>query len=216
MAERPGSIRRKSTAPVQLTAGPMKYDWIMPSLDSTKVFSIAVQVRAHLVQYDSKTKLFIPYLSGLSATDLAFSPDGKWIAYVSVPEGTLWRSRADGTDRLQLTTPPIMAVLPVWTPDGSQLVFNSYTEGQGWKALAISAQGGAAQEFFPAGHGGVDFNWSTDGEQIVFSSGPEYSPMNIRVFDPATKQIKAFPDCLAPAFRRTASIWRHCHATPTS
>ena len=42
---------------------------------------------------------FLPYLGGISACYVDFSRDGQWIAYVSYPEGTLWRSRIDGSDK---------------------------------------------------------------------------------------------------------------------
>lgn len=190
---RTGSLRRTSSTPVQLTVGPLRFDWIMPSADSKKIFTIAIQPRAQVVRYDSAAKLFVPYLSGLSATDLAFSRDGQWLAYVSIPDGSLWRSRVDGTERLQLTYPPRTAVLPVWSPDGSQIAFESFLEGQGWKALLVSSQGGTAQDLFPSGVGGVDFNWTPDGRQMISSSGPDYKPLQIWLRDLTTQQVSKFP-----------------------
>ena len=35
---------------------------------------------------------------GLSAEMVDPSPDGRWISYVRFPEGTLWKSRADGAN----------------------------------------------------------------------------------------------------------------------
>ncbi len=49
---------------------------------------------------------------------MAFSRDGKWVAYTAVPDYTLWRSRVDGSERLQLTYPPAAATLPVGHPTG--------------------------------------------------------------------------------------------------
>jgi hypothetical protein len=49
------------------------------------------------------TGLFVAFLGGLSATCVEFSRDGRWITYVRHPDRTLWRSRPDGSDRLQLT-----------------------------------------------------------------------------------------------------------------
>ena len=50
-------------------------------------------------------------LRGISAEFVSFSRDGQWVAYVSYPEGTLWRSKLDGSSRLQLTYPPMYPVL---------------------------------------------------------------------------------------------------------
>ncbi|HUN63512.1 MAG TPA: protein kinase [Candidatus Sulfotelmatobacter sp.] len=190
---RTGSLRRTSSAPVQLTTGPLSYFWIAPSTDGKKLFTQATQPRVQLVRYDAKSRLFVPFLSGISATDLAFSRDGQWVAYVTVPEGTLWRSRVDGRDRLQLSYPPTRAVLPVWSPDGTRLAYESFQLGQGWEALSVSAQGGLSQELLPNDGAGVDFNWSVDGSSLIFSTGPNYPPNNIRVMDLKTHEVAILP-----------------------
>jgi eukaryotic-like serine/threonine-protein kinase len=193
MRERTGIFRKPSSTPAQLTAGPLLFYSAIPSNDGKKLFVNATQLRAQLVRYDPASRQFLPYLSGISATDLAFSADGQWVAYVTVPDGCLWRSRIDGTERRQLTYPPSQAVLPVWSPDGSRIAYNSFTVGGPWTASSISSQGGAAEPLFPKGGGGVDFNWSADGNQIIFSSGPDYVPLNIRTIDLPSRQVATFP-----------------------
>ena len=70
----------------------------------------------------------MPFLGGISAEFLDFSKDGQWVAYVSYPEGTLWRSKADGSERLQLTFGPDSAIMPRWSPDGKAIIFGEATE----------------------------------------------------------------------------------------
>jgi Tol biopolymer transport system component len=169
------------------------YYAVLPSNDGKKLYVQAAQPRAQLVRYDPPSRQFLPFLSGISASDLAFSPDGQWVAYVTVPEGNLWRSRIDGTDRLQLTYPPALAVLPVWSPDGSRIAFNSFSVGGPWVASLVSSQGGPSEPIFPNGGAGVDFNWSPDGSQIIFSFGPDYQDLHIRVFDPRSQKFSTLP-----------------------
>src|SRR5580704_10220413 len=114
--------------------------------DGKRLFAEGFQARGELVRYDLSSHQFVPFLSGSSVGDLAFSTDGKWIAYVSYPERTLWRSRADGSDRRQLTFPPIVAAMPRWSPDASQLAFLDMEAGIRWKILLLSAEGGVPQE----------------------------------------------------------------------
>jgi Tol biopolymer transport system component len=114
-------------------------------------------------------------------------------AYVSIPEGSLWRSRIDGTERQQLTYPPIQAVLPVWSPDGSRIAYNSFTVGGPWAAKVVASGGGASEDLFPKGEGGVDFNWSPDGTQVIFSTGPDYQTLRIQVFDLRSRQFSTLP-----------------------
>ena len=61
-----------------------------------------------------------PYLSGISAMGLDFSRDGEWVAYNDGTDGTMWRSKVDGTQKLQLVSPPMLAYLPRWSPDGKR------------------------------------------------------------------------------------------------
>ena len=65
-----------------------------------------------MVRYDVKLHAFVPYLGGISAVFLDFSKDGQWVAYVAYPQGTLWRSRIDGSEALQLTFPPVSVIYP--------------------------------------------------------------------------------------------------------
>jgi Tol biopolymer transport system component len=166
---------------------------VVPANNGKKLFVQASQPRGRLIRRDLQSGQFVPYLDGISATDLAFSPDGRWVAYVTIPEGNLWRSRVDGSERLQLTYPPVRALLPVWSPDGKRILYNSLSAGASWNAQSISSEGGMPEDLFPEGRQGVDFNWSPDGRQIIFSSGPAFPPFNIQVLDLASHQISTFP-----------------------
>jgi hypothetical protein len=59
--------------------------------------------------------VFLPFLGGITADFVEFSRDGQWVLYVAFPDGTLWRSRVDGTKRLQLTFPPMVVMVPHWS-----------------------------------------------------------------------------------------------------
>ena len=55
----------------------------------------------------------------------AFSPDGRWIAFVTWDEsgGGVWKARVDGQgEPVRLTTAPALWIDPAWTPDGSSIV----------------------------------------------------------------------------------------------
>jgi WD40 repeat protein len=99
--------RKDPREPAQLTTGPLQFSFPLPSKDGRKLFVIGTQPRAELVRYDAKADDFVPYLGGISAGDVDFSRDGQWVTYVSYPEDTLWRSKLDGSARLQLTYPPM-------------------------------------------------------------------------------------------------------------
>ena len=123
LRESPGFFHRRPSAPFQLTTGPMSLDSPVPGLDGKRLFAHGLLSRGELVRYESRSRQFAPFLSGISAGELDFSRDGKWVAYVSYPERTLWRSRIDGSEGLQLTYAPVVAFLPRWSPDGTQIAY---------------------------------------------------------------------------------------------
>jgi DNA-binding winged helix-turn-helix (wHTH) protein/Tol biopolymer transport system component len=162
--------QQRSTKPIQLTAGPMNFVDPVPGRDGKRVFAIGQSPHAEVIRYDSRTGQFVPYLSGISAEGLAFSPDGQWVTYTSYPDGTLWRSKIDGSERLQLTFPPMRVLLPQWSPDGRQIAFNAAVPEMVWNIYLISSDGGTPQRVFPSEEGQMDVTWSADGKSLAFGT----------------------------------------------
>jgi Tol biopolymer transport system component len=195
--EREGWFRRANREPVQLTSGPVNFSYPIASKDGRRLFVHGNLSRGELVRYDARSGQFLPYMSGLSAEFLDFSPDGQWVAYVTYPEGALWRSRADGTERLQLTSLPMQAALPRWSPDGGRILFAANAPGRPWKTYLVSAEGGAPQPLVPGERNELDANWSPDGKQIVFgyslTETAASGASGLYVLDIATNQIAKLP-----------------------
>ena len=135
-------FRRHSDAPVQLTFGPTKFSGVMPSRDGKRLFAVGGNYKGRLARYDTVSKQFVPYLSGLSAEGVTVSHDGRWVAYTAFPEGTLWRSRLDGSERVQLSFPPGVAALPRWSPDDTQIAFVGWKGSEKFRIYLVAATGG--------------------------------------------------------------------------
>ena len=180
--------------PMQLTNGPLDFTLPVPSRDGRRIFSVGVQRRAELVRYDAR-KGFVPYFGGLSGIGLAFSPDGQWVAYVSIPDQALWRSKVDGSERLQLTNASEMwAGLPRWSPDGKQIAFMGRKSNTSWRAYLVSPNGGAPRDLVPGAEAGVDPSWSPDGESIALSlHNPGKTPLGISILDLKTQKVSDLP-----------------------
>jgi Tol biopolymer transport system component/DNA-binding winged helix-turn-helix (wHTH) protein len=193
--EAAGLFHRAPSAPFQLTTGPMSLGPPLPSPDGRRVFAEGVQSRGELVRYESRSRQFAPFLSGISAGELDFSRDGKWVAYVSYPDRTLWRSRIDGTEGQQLTYAPVAAFLPRWSPDGGQIAYVDLQSARPWKIFLISAQGGTPQGLLAGKETFSDPTWSPDGKRICFGRSPyaDVSTKKIEVLDLKSKQISAIP-----------------------
>jgi Tol biopolymer transport system component/DNA-binding winged helix-turn-helix (wHTH) protein len=188
-----GLFRRTRSAPVQLTAGPMHFWGPSPSVDGKRLFVVGQQSRGELMRYDSESRQFVTFLSGISAEGLDFSRDGKWVVYVTFPEGVLWRSRMDGSERLQLTSLPMEAALPRWSPDGKRIAFSGSTPGKTWKIFLISADGGSPEQLMSGENFENDANWSPDGESLVFGENGFSPTSSIYVLNLHTRQVSTLP-----------------------
>jgi serine/threonine protein kinase/Tol biopolymer transport system component len=196
--EKPGLLQKLDPTPLQLTSGPLSFKGPQPSYDSRKLFTIGVQRRGELLRYDTKSKQFMPYLSGISADTVDFSKDGQWITYVTVPDGALWRSKTDGTEKLQLTFPTTMtAYLPRWAPDGKRIAFQGLSPGESWSMYIVSADGGDLHKIRPWPG---DPGWSPDGSSMVFSTAPlvfdagASTRSTIQIMDLRSRQVSTLPD----------------------
>jgi len=187
-------LRRRSDAQQRLTAGPLAFLSPVPGNDGKILFVVGQQLRFELQRYDQKARHFLPYLNGISAGELDFARDGQWLTYVSYPEHTLWRSKLDGSQRSQLTYPPLQAHLPRSSPDGKQIAFMASEPGQPWKLYVISSFGGTAQPLTNEKVNESDLTWMPDGKSIVFGHMPwlQYansSESGIEILDINTRQV---------------------------
>jgi Tol biopolymer transport system component len=164
-----------------------------PSVDGKRLFVVGQQSRGELMRYDSESRQFVTFLSGISAEGLDFSRDGKWVVYVTFPEGVLWRSRMDGSERLQLTSLPMEAALPRWSPDGKRIAFSGSTPGKTWKIFLISAAGGSPEQLMSGENFENDANWSPDGESLVFGENGFSPTSSIYVLNLHTRQVSTLP-----------------------
>ena len=188
------SWRKREGKPIQLTAGPISFMSPLLSKDGKQIFAIGASSRAEVIRYDSRSKQFVPYFSGISAEGLAFSRDGQWVTYTSYPDGTLWRSKVDGSERLQLTFPPLRVLLPRWSPDGRQIAFNARLHDAPFNIYVISSEGGQAQRILPSEQNQDDANWSPDANSLVFGSGDISNKEPIKTIDLGSKRVSALPE----------------------
>jgi Tol biopolymer transport system component/DNA-binding winged helix-turn-helix (wHTH) protein len=172
--------RRGNRDPVQLTFGPMNYYQPLPSRNGKTVFAIGSLPSGELVRYDARQKNFVPFLGGLSADRPEFSRDGKWVAYVTLPERSLWRARSDGSEPFQLTFPPLQVdSRPHWSADGKRIVFAAKRAGELLRLYTVSAQDGNPDPLPPEQHSQATPDWMPDGDSLIYSRYPG-------VDDPAT------------------------------
>ena len=190
-----GWLARSADGPVQITSGQLNSLSPVLSLDGKKLYIIGQQLRGEVVRYDLKTRSWAPYLSGMSAEFVTFSQDGRWIAYVAFPEGTLWRGRIDGSERLQLTKPPMQTLHPHWSPDGKQIAFMGISPGRLARIYIVPAGGGAPRTVYAEQRNQEHPSWSPDGNSVLFSymHWLEKAPTGISVVRLKTHKLEQIP-----------------------
>jgi len=188
----------QTASPVQLADGPVDF-WRAPLIapDGKHLFALGEQARGELIKYDSGTQHFQPFLDGLSTDTISFSRDGQWMAYTMFPEGTLWRSRVDGSERLRLTDGPGLARFPQWSPDGRQILFIMAGADNVWRVNRIASSGGRSEVLVPdASNQGVA-TWSSDGKRIAFGQlvtfGVNAHDQHIQILDLQSRKLSILP-----------------------
>ncbi len=190
--------RLRKSVPIQLTFDPFGSRVPAVSKDGKQLYAVLTTARGELSVYDSESHRFVPYLGGIQAFYTDFSRDGKWIVYVS-PKGNLWRSRIDGSERRQLTTPPLIVLNPRWSPDDRFIAFTDMAGGDRRKTgtvpriYLVSAEGGEPL-LLPTGTEREVFDptWSPDSAAIAYQVGGQ-GEWGIRILDLKTQKSTMVP-----------------------
>jgi eukaryotic-like serine/threonine-protein kinase len=189
--------RKNRHEPVQLTSGQMSAQSPLVSREGKRLFFIGSLPRGEVLRLDPKNRQAVPFLPGLSAQDLTFSPDGRALAYVAYPERTLWRATSDGANRRQLTFSPMACGLARWSPDSKVIAFGGQAPGQPWKAYIVSAEAGSPEQLVPGPGENLDPTWSPDGKAIAFGTTPETARDGkgnaLHIIDLSTRQVADVP-----------------------
>jgi DNA-binding winged helix-turn-helix (wHTH) protein len=175
----------RSAEPIRLTLGPLSLQSFTFGRDGKQIFAVAEKERGQLVRYDIKSHEFLPLLGGISATNATFSRDGGWVAYTTSPDHALWRSRSDGSKRMQLTYPPMEVAWPFISPDGTRIAFADTKSN----VYVIDIDGGAPEKVAEKSSIPV---WSPDGNFLVVS-GVTWEYIGLSVIDMISRKITSIP-----------------------
>jgi DNA-binding winged helix-turn-helix (wHTH) protein/Tol biopolymer transport system component len=187
MDEDRGLFHRRARNPIQLTTGPIAFDHPIAIPDGKRIFAIGSHDEYQLLRIDPKTSAKTAMLAESGATDMDFSLDGQWVVYAARENGTLWKSRIDGSGKVQLTAGATGAFAPHWSPDQKEILFTGFLLDSQPRLYVVSAQGGAPRNVLPTTNrwASVSGDWRTDGRQIVLDVQEIESgrPPDIRILD---------------------------------
>jgi Tol biopolymer transport system component len=182
--------------PIPLTSGPLRFGAVGSSPDGRRLFAWGVLDRGELLRYDEARGRFEKYMGGASVIYVDASRDGQWLTWVSYPDGALWRGRADGTDRLNLTGPGWEVHLPRWSPDAKSIVFAGRRSEEALSIYLVPA-GGGLPELLARSQRAVDLwdpCWLPDGRTVLYSSSSS-DPKTFGIFrvDLPTRSVSVLP-----------------------
>ncbi len=170
--ERPWYLADSEPRPI--TNDPLAYETPSTSPDGDRVYFIGANLQWELLRALPRSTMFTVLAQNLSTAALAeYSQDGKWVAWLNVSDFSLWRSRIEGTERIELTTPPLRIFNMKWSPDNRRLALMAKEPGKPWKIYLIDSEGGKLTPLLDEDRNEADPDWSPDGQSIVFGRLPD-------------------------------------------
>lgn len=208
--------RRSPRGPFQLTFGPDSPWGGTPDQSGRRIFFYNGVWHETLELLDLKTKQLAPFSAAAeTAMHISYSRDGNWMVYADAQNHELFRSRPDGTERIELAPAELNAAFPRWSPDGKWIVFGGKLSGQDGTDYVVPATGGQPEPLLP----GVrlsDADWSVDQSTLVasqLSKGADSTAQGVLLIDFKTRRATGIPDSAHLAMTRWSFDGRYISAT---
>jgi len=198
MREKPWYLRDRE--PQQVTSGPIDSQAPVTSTQGHRIFFVGANPRIELLEAEAKGSGFEFLPNDLwAAAFVKYSADGEWVAWLNAADGSLWRSRADGSERVELLAPPAKVFNMDWSPDDKQLAAMAEMPGKPWKVYRIDAEGGEPRPLLEEKRNQADPTWTPDGKTLVFGRlserlESEHAPKAIYEVDVASGKAAQLPD----------------------
>jgi Tol biopolymer transport system component len=180
--------------PVPLSIGPMSFFGPVVTPDGRKILAGGRLDRAEPLRFNRATGPFERLPGGITGGFIDYSRDGQWVAWVDATDRTLWRARREGSERLQLTLPPLEVGLARWKPDGSGVAFVGGRSADATDTVyLVSRDGGAPEALSKPDPAFVwDPCWLPDGQTLVWGN-LDIARGSVRALDMKTRQVSVIP-----------------------
>ena len=98
------------------------------------------------------------------------SPDGTWIAYMSMGEGRRWLRRMDidGNHQTNLSDKPMLPEAPVISPDGQRVAFLTYNPAEHANQIVVIPSGGGAPIKTANVPRSCALQWTPSGDAVAY------------------------------------------------
>jgi Tol biopolymer transport system component len=140
----------------------------------TLVYGTMPRLRTQLMWYDRARGPVLPVGAPGSYAQLGLSLDGSKIAVQRADpvtqESDLWLIQTErGTETRLTTTSGSIDGLPVWSPDGSRLLFMGIRQGPPNLFVKSAEEAGGEQRLYRSNYVNYPSDWSRDGKFVVLS-----------------------------------------------
>lgn len=209
-----GSWRRRPWRAVQLTFGPNSAISPEASDDGEHIFYYSGVLRQRMQRFELHARQFSPFSAAGDDLLISYSRDGRWIAYVDAQTGALVRARANGSDRLELTSSAVNPQFPRWSPDGKWIAFEGLAATGREAVYVVAAEGGPVQWLLPGEKEVRDPDWSSDSRHLVASRTlSDGTATELVTIDLPTKRAERLPGSDQLTATRWSSDGRYISAT---
>jgi Tol biopolymer transport system component len=183
--------------PVRLTDGPLQFESPVAARAGSRIYFLGTDARSELASVSPSGELVSERGFLASAARVDYTRDGKWVAWTD-NNGLLWRARADGTERLQLTPDSLDVFLARWSPDGTRLAVMAREPGKAWQIYLTGVNGGDLQPLLRETRNAADPSWSADGQSLVFgriddAMGKESAARTLQFLHLQSGQVEPVP-----------------------
>ncbi len=183
---------------LQLTNGPLRYLSPAAAPTGARIFFVGLEAHSGLQQFVEKTHRFESAPAFLAdANRIEYSRDRAWVAWTDANE-VLWRARADGSDKIRLSSNALEVFMAHWSPDGKRLAIMAREHDGLWQTYLVDAVGGKPEALLRETRNSADPGWSADGRRLVYGRQPELmgkesGPRTLQIMDLVTHQTEEIP-----------------------
>jgi len=193
-----GRWRKTNPEPVQLTVGQMSSPDSAAEHGWEEIFFIGASPRGELERYDAGKSCSRRICRTFCGGAGVFA-DGSRLAYVTVPDGTLWQSKADGNGSTRADVcPDAGGGARGGRPDGTQIAFTGREPGKSWAIYLVSPEGGNPERLTAGENDDLDPSWSPNGDALAYggSSPSRLSSKKhpIQILNLKSRAVTALPD----------------------
>ena len=171
------------------------YASVSISENGTMVFLSGGLLMRQLVWFDRSGKKLEQVGSPGWFNDIVLSPDGKKLAIQQLSPGTttdIWLMDFTRGTSSRFTFGPTIQDSPVWSPDGSQVIYMTGADGQTNFLRKASSGAGSEERIFESENGSDIHDWSRDGRLLLFTQFGTKTGADLWVL-PMSEGDKPFP-----------------------